>query len=77
MKPYLHQYPFTSKNVEIRIWIFKPNRSNPDPDKIYHISAIDGILTYYLDLPETYSRKVIRKETYEEASELVNSESSI
>src|SRR3989344_2061400 len=48
IRPYLHEYPFTAKNVEIRIWIFEPNGSDPPLDKIYYISAVDGILTYYL-----------------------------
>ena len=70
IRPFLHEYPFTAKNVEIRIWI-KPNGLNQPLDKIYSISAIKGILTYYLDLPETYSRQAPCKETYEEASQTI------
>jgi hypothetical protein len=73
VRPYLHEYPFTAKNVEIDIWICEPNGAYPPLDKIYYISAIDGNLTYYLDLPETYSRQAICKETYEEALKIVNS----
>ncbi|MGB7127855.1 MAG: hypothetical protein WBD50_02035 [Candidatus Rhabdochlamydia sp.] len=72
IRPYLHEYPFTSKNVEIRIWIYKPDGTCPSLDKIDYISAIDGILTYYLDLPETYSRQAICKETYEEALKAIS-----
>lgn len=67
VRPYLHEYPFTAKNVEIRIWIYKPDGTYPPLDKIYYISAIDGILNYYLDLPETHSRLSICEETYEAA----------
>jgi hypothetical protein len=74
IKPYLHEYPFTAKNVEIRIWVFEPNGSNPPLDKIYYISATNGSLVYYLDLPETHSRRAICKETYEEASRAISSE---
>ncbi len=74
IRPYLHEYPFTAKNVEIRIFIYKPNGTNPPLDKICYISAIDGILTYYLDLPETYSRKAICKETYEKALRNISSQ---
>ena len=73
IKPYLHEYPFTAKNVEIRIWVFEPNGSNPPLDKIYYISAIDGSLAYYLDLPETQSRQAICKEAYEEALQAISS----
>ncbi len=67
IRSYLHEYPFMAKNIEIRIWVFEPSGSNPPLDKIYYISAINGNLAYYLDLPETYSRRAIREETYEEA----------
>ncbi|GEM_PF-1055380 len=67
IKPYLHTVPFTAKNIEISIWVFEPNGSNPPLDKIHYISAINGNISYYLDLPETYSRQVICEETYEEA----------
>ena len=73
LRPYLHQYPFTAKNVAIRIWIYNPDKSDPPLDKIYFVSAINGTITYYLDLPETYSRKAICKETYEEALKLTQS----
>jgi hypothetical protein len=65
VRPCLHEYPFTAKNVEIRIWIYKP-----DSIKISYISAIDGILTF--DLPET--RQTICKESYEEALQTVFSQ---
>jgi hypothetical protein len=74
IRQYLHEYPFTAKNVEIRIFIFEPNGTDPPLDKIYLISAINGILTYYLDLPETYSRRPICKETYEDALKQVNND---
>lgn len=73
IRPYLHDYPFTPKNVEIRIWIYQPDGTSPALDKIYYISALEGILTYYLDLPETFSRKAICKETYEEALQTISS----
>ena len=72
VRPYLNNYPFTPKNIEIRIWIYKPDRTHASLDKIYYISALNGILTYYLDLPETYSRQAICEETYEEAERAVS-----
>ena len=74
IRPYLHEYPFTAKNVEIRIWIWKPDRSKPSSEKILYISAIDGILTYYLDFPEKYTFKAIYEETYEEALQAISSQ---
>lgn len=72
LKPYLHEYPFTAKNVEILIWIYKSDGTSPSSDKIYYISAIDGIITYYVNEPETNSRKVICKETYDEALKAIH-----
>ncbi len=39
VRPYLHEYPFTAKNVEIRIFLYKPDRSNLPPSiaEIYSI----------------------------------------
>jgi hypothetical protein len=74
VRPYLHNYPFTAKNIEIHIWIYNPNGSDPSLDKIYYISAINGNINYYLDLPETYSRKSICKESYEQALKLIRNE---
>ncbi len=71
IRPYLHEYPFTAKNVEIRIWIYKPDGSHPHLDNIQCICSIDGIITYYLDAPEQYTYKLFHKETYEEAFKLV------
>ena len=71
--PFLHECPFTAKSVEIRIWIYNPDRSKPPSGKIQYISAIDGIIDYYTrDSQESY-RKTIHEETYEEALKLTQS----
>jgi hypothetical protein len=70
IRPYLHEYPFTAKNVEIRIFIYKPDGTYPPLDKIQCFSSINGILTYYLDVPEKYTFQALHKETYEEALRL-------
>jgi hypothetical protein len=75
VRPYLHNYPFTEKNVEIRVWISKPDGTDPSLGNIYYISAIKGILRYSIPGKDKYSSKVICKETYEEAKQKINSES--
>ena len=47
VRPYLHEYPFTSKNVEIRIFIYGPDRTELPSEKIDCITSIDGVLEYY------------------------------
>lgn len=73
IRPYLHEYPFTAKNIEIDIWIRNPDGSSVSLDMIYYISAINGILYYYIDDPEKYSRKTVHQETYEEALKIITS----
>jgi hypothetical protein len=70
--PYLHQYPFTDQNIEIRIWIRNPDGSRVALDKIYYVSAINGILRYYIDDPEKFSRKLVHEESYGEALRFVS-----
>jgi hypothetical protein len=72
IRPYLHEYPFTAKNIEIIIWIYNPDRSNLSSEKIYNISAINGLIDYYMRGSEKYSRQVICEETYEKALNFVN-----
>ena len=64
VRPYLHEYPFTSKNVEIRIFIYGPDRRTLHPDKIGYISSIDGVLEYYTGADDDHP---ICRETYTEA----------
>ena len=73
VRPYLHNYPFTEKNVEIRVWISKPDGTDPSSGNIYYISAIKGILRYSIPGADKYSSKVICEETYEEAKQKRNS----
>jgi hypothetical protein len=64
VRPYLHEYPFTSKNVEIRIFIYGPDRRKLPPEKIGYISSIDGVLEYYTRADDDHP---ICRETYAEA----------
>ncbi|VHO02453.1 hypothetical protein [Candidatus Rhabdochlamydia sp. T3358] len=72
IRPYLHEYPFTAQNVEIRIFIYKPDRSRLPPEKIYYIASINGVLEYHIRDSNPY--QAIHEETYEEALKLVNNE---
>jgi hypothetical protein len=39
IRSYLHEYPFNAKKVEIRIFIYNPDRSELPPEKIDCINA--------------------------------------
>ena len=75
IRPYLHEYPFTAKNVEIRIWIYEPDGSRLSPEKIHYVSSIDGVLDYYIR--GSGHRQAICEETYEEALKLVKNTDSV
>ncbi len=75
LRPYLHNYPFTYKNIAIRIFIRKPDNTDVSLDEISYMSCIDGLLTY--DLPYKKGSRVDRtlhKETYEEALKTIEEE---
>ena len=67
IRPYLHNYPFGPKNVEIRIFIRNADGSKLSSDKLSVISALDGILDYEVDDPKNVLFTSILQETYEEA----------
>ena len=71
IRPYLHEYPFTAKNVEISIFIYKPDRSKLPPEKIYCIECMNGRLEYYT---RSNPRQAIYEETYEQALQAISSE---
>jgi hypothetical protein len=66
IRPYLHEYPFTAKNVEIRIFIYNPDRSELPLEKIDCIECINGGLEYYT---RSNPRQAIYEESYEKAAQ--------
>lgn len=70
LKPYLHEYPFTAKNIEIRIWIYNSDKSRLPAENIYYISSINGMLEYYI---RSEPHQPVYEETYEDALKIVNS----
>lgn len=72
IRRYLKNYPFTAKNIEIGIYILKPDGSKVSKEKLYYISAINGILHYYIDDPKNYSRITLHQETYDQALKAIN-----
>lgn len=74
IRPYLHEYPFTAKNVEIVIFFYNPDGSKVAPGKIKVAAVKRGKVVYYIDYPEQYTLKSIYEETYEEALQAVSSQ---
>ncbi len=75
LRPFLHNYPFTSKNVEICIWIYKPDGKYLPPGKIAYLCARNGKLSYYAERPgESFPRNLVLKEDYEEGFQRISKE---
>jgi hypothetical protein len=72
IKPYLHDNPFTDKNVEITIYFYNPDRSDVLSDSISIATSNKGKIIYYIDYPEKYTIKPILEESYQEAVDLVD-----
>jgi len=72
IRAHLHNYPFTSKNIEIVIYIRNPDGSKVALDEFKVISALEGKMFYYVDCPEKHTLKAVYEETYEEALQLVS-----
>ena len=78
VRPYLHNYPFREENIQIRIWIKKPNRDDVLFNEIEYIFFVNGMLKYYLPNDEkTRAEREIHRETYEEALKIVDSKAKI
>jgi hypothetical protein len=74
VRPYLHNYPFTAKNIEIRLYFYKPNGRDLPLGKLSIASAIKGTVKYKVDNPNGYTLDTVRTETYEEALQIVQSQ---
>jgi hypothetical protein len=67
IRPYLNNYPFESKNIDIEIFLHNPNGSDVTAGNLRVISSVGGILEYDIRDPKTNRLTTIYKETYEEA----------
>lgn len=74
IRPYLHNYPFTPKNIEIEIGFYNPDGSEVASGQINLASAREGKMFYYVDYPEKCTLKAIYEETYEDALKEVSSQ---
>ncbi|MBS0621234.1 MAG: hypothetical protein JSS61_07250 [Verrucomicrobia bacterium] len=71
VRPFLHDYPFTSKNIQIRIWVYASDATRMPLGEISSMSSIDGIFKYISEDPATNHYEVLYRESYEEAQSIV------
>jgi len=67
IRPYLCNFPFGSRNIQIRIFLQNPDGSEFSQGMVCVVSAIDGILDYTIRDPETGRLRTIYTETFEDA----------
>ena len=72
IRPYLKNDPSKPNNIEIRIFLKKPDGSKPDLDKLTVISMISDILEYDIRSSETGRLTKIYEENFEEAAAKLN-----
>jgi len=65
--PYLSTYPFTPKNVEIRIFLHNADGSFCAKEKLQAISNLRGKLDYLNERPDNRWLQKVLVETFEEA----------
>ena len=67
VRPYLQNYPFQSKDIEVSIFIHE-SKAHPLPaGALSVVGAVKGKLDYVVNQPQPPHLKTIRKETYQEA----------
>jgi len=71
IRPYLNQYPFTSKDVDLIFGLLDKNESNPSPEFVSMISLIKGYIYYFKSNPPSLRLILIKKEPYEEALKII------
>ena len=74
--PYLYNYPFEPKNIEIEIYIKNPNYSSVDRGKLCLVSVANGYCQYEIRDDLTGRLKTMLKETFVEAKEKIKLRSS-
>ena len=77
VRPFLHNYPFTTKNIEIRIWISQKSGEDPPLGNIEFIALRQNKLTYQLTRTiKPGPWPILYEETYEEALEALGKQNS-
>ncbi len=72
MRPFLQNYPFEPRNIEIAIFIVKPDGSEPDIGRLTSVSMHRGVLNYYVHKTGTMRLETVYKETFAEAQAKLN-----
>lgn len=70
LRPYLHNYPFDSNNIDLAIYVFSENRERLNVGQLSCVHVIKGKIGYSFRKTE-YSVETRKQENYEEAKQIV------
>ena len=73
VRPYLHNYPFTYKNIRIAIHFYKKDGNDVSSEVLSIAVANKGRVDYYMDDPKDpkrYALKEMLEETFEDSQRL-------
>jgi len=71
IRDHLIHYPFTPRDVEIRIFIRGPKNEDVPMSELNVIGAIKGRLDYNIEQPRPIIMTEVHRETYEEAVKII------
>jgi hypothetical protein len=71
IRPYLIHYPFSSKDVQIRIFINSKNGKEVGSGNLSIVTEINGKVSYKIRDPESQRLRIIHEEAYEEAVKIL------
>ena len=71
VRPYLDDYPFTEKNVDIRVFFSKPDGHDVPIGKISVVSMINGRVDYEIDTLKRNRFVSLHEEAYQEALKII------
>lgn len=69
IRPFLHNYPFTEKNIELRIFFQDEKENRPPPSLIANVTAQNGKIYYSIDKDNHYVDK--HSESFDDAETIL------
>lgn len=75
LKPYLSNSPFEPKNIQLEIYLRDTQERNLTEGRLSVVTAKNGFLEYHIRDQNTHNLLTVRRETFEEAKEILQTSS--
>jgi hypothetical protein len=76
IRPFLQNYPFAPKNIEIYIYLYRPDQQEIAYGQLWSAAALNGKI-YYKTPKSEYQLEVLKEETFEEALEILENHKAL